>query len=117
MLEGKDIIFRHYSDVKTATTSHGVGVKKILASEVDIGEPITQIARTILFKGEQVALHTHPTMDEHFLFLKGLCVVTVGDGIIRCSDDDYLFIPAGIPHQLDVLSETELITIGVAYDK
>lgn len=117
MLERKYYIIRHYGDLKPVTTSHGVGEKRIMASQADIGAPITQIARTILHKGEQVAQHSHHTMDEHFLFLKGICVVTIGDDTIRCSDKDYLFVPAGIPHQLDVLSKTELITIGVAYDK
>ena len=117
MPEKKGVIFRHYSDVMPVSTSHGVGEKRVLASQTDIGMPITQIARTILHQGEQVARHTHLTMDEHFLFLKGSCVVTIGEETISCSDNDYLFVPAGMPHLLKILSNTELITIGVAYDK
>ena len=116
MPEKKEVICRHYRDVTPVSTSHGVGEKRVLASLADAGTPITQIARTILHQGEQVAQHTHQTMDEHFLFLKGSCVVTIGEDTISCSENDYLFVPAGMPHQLEILSNTDLITIGIAYD-
>lgn len=117
MPKTKEVLLRHTTDITAISTSHGVGVKRVLATNEDIGTPITQIARTVLRQGEIVANHTHPTMDEHFYFIKGTCIAVISDKEYSCSENDYLFVPAGISHQLKILSNMELITIGVAYDK
>ena len=109
----REALLRHISDIETVSTSHGVGEKRVIVTQGTIGKPVTQIARTKLQEGEKVEEHVHPTMDEHFFFLSGQCVFTL-DGINKvCKSDDYLFVPAGCKHRIDVTKETVMITIGI----
>ena len=113
MPEKRVALLRHIGDIETVSTSHGVGEKRVIATHETVGKPVTQIARTKLQEGEKVEDHVHPTMDEHFFFLSGQCVFTL-DGINNvCKSDDYLFVPAGCKHRIDVTKETVMITIGI----
>lgn len=77
---------------------------------------ITQIAKTSLKAGDIVERHCHPTMDEHFIILSGECKIMVGNDVINCIGGQYLLIPAATCHQIEVLTDTEMLTIGVAID-
>ena len=107
------VLHRHSAQIEFIPTSHGVGEKRIIATQADVGKPITQIARTLLHAGEHVAIHVHPTMDEHFFFLEGECHVTIDGNTYNCVADDSLFIPAGCNHQIDVVKDTLMLTIGI----
>lgn len=113
MLEEREALFRHICDLKPVATSHGVGEKRVIATQETVGKPITQIARTKLQAGEKVEEHAHLTMDEHFFFLSGECVVVLDGVDYVCKADDYLFVPAGCQHWIDVTKETVMITIGI----
>jgi len=106
-------IFLHISQLAPITTSHGLGVKRVLATEENVGAGVTQIAKTVLRAGEKVEAHTHPTMVEHFFFLSGDCEVIVDNNCYQCIGGDYLFIPAGFYHSISVSEETLMITIGI----
>ncbi len=106
-------IFKRIGEITPVTTSHGVGNKYILATQEELGKPITQIARTVLSAGEVVGEHTHPTMDEHFFFLEGECLVVINNKIYRCVKNDYLCVTAGSSHKVEVISATTMITVGV----
>lgn len=109
----REVLLRHICEIVPVSTSHGVGEKQVIATQDIVGKPITQIARIKLHAGEKVEEHVHPTMDEHFFFLSGECVVIL-DGIDKvCKLDDYLFVPAGCKHQIVVTKETVMITIGI----
>ena len=108
------VIFCSISDISPVSTRHGVGEKRIIACADSVGEPFTQIAKTVLKTGDYVDVHTHPTMSEHFFILEGKCIVFVGDKEYPCCSGDYLFLPADVPHSISVLIETTMITIGVA---
>ncbi len=110
----KSVIVRDITDIEPVLTGHGVGEKKVLLSQEEYISPITQIAQTRLSSEQRVENHVHPTMDEHFVFLKGECKVMTEVDEIYCHAGQYLMIPAGIWHQIVVLSDTEMITIGVA---
>ena len=69
MPKPNEFLLKHLMDVAPKSTSHGVGVKRVMATSNEVGTPITQIAHTLLRKGEVVEEHFHPTMDEHFFFL------------------------------------------------
>ena len=113
MPDKREALLRHICEIESVATSHGVGEKRVIATQDTVGKPVTQIARTKLLAGEKVEEHVHPTMNEHFFFLIGECVVTI-DGIERvCNSDDYLFVPAGCKHLIDVTKETIMITIGI----
>lgn len=107
------VVWKHIGGIPPITTSHGVGEKRVLATQAEIGNPITQIAHTLLRASEKVDMHNHPTMDEHFFFLDGECIVTVEESKYLCKGGDYLYVPAGHKHEVEVKEETMMITIGI----
>ena len=110
----KEVLLRHIGGIIPTSTSHGVGEKRVIATSEDVGHPITQIACTQLTVGEKVEPHAHPTMDEHFFFLKGESEITIDDRVLHCCKaEDYLYIPAGHRHAIRVITDTEMITIGL----
>lgn len=113
-MQNKTVLQKSIFDIVPIFTGHGVGEKRVLLSQMEHSSPITQIAQTRLVEGTTVEAHAHVTMDEHFIFLLGKCrVITEGKELL-CEGGQYLFIPAGVNHQINVLTDTELITIGVA---
>lgn len=75
MPKDRGVVWKHIGKLEPIATSHGVGEKRVIVSQAEIGKPVTQIARTLLRAGERVEKHMHPTMDEHFFFLEGECTV------------------------------------------
>lgn len=114
MIESRGVIWLHIDDIPPTPTSHSVGEKRVLATIEDVGCNVTQIARTVLKAGEQVQNHHHLTMVEHFFFLAGKCNVMVEGRSYACKGGDYIFIPVGYMHEINVTEETEMITIGIA---
>ena len=113
MPEKIETLFRHICDITPVSTSHRVGEKRVIVTQETVGKPITQIARTKLNEGEHVEEHVHPTMDEHFFFLSGECAVVLEGTEYICRSDDYLFVPAGCNHRIEITKETVMITIGI----
>lgn len=113
MLDKKDVLLRHILEIIPVPTSHGIGEKRVIATQVDTGKPITQIARTRLKVGEEVEAHVHQTMDEHFFILNGECEIITDNIRHHCKADDYLYIPANCSHSIYVVTDTIMITIGI----
>ena len=113
MPDCRDVMWLHIDDIPPVTTSHGVGEKRVLATGEDVGSDVTQIARTLLRSGDKVDEHIHPTMLEHFFILSGKCIITIDNRCYSCTRGDYIFIPAGCCHEIDVIEETTMITIGI----
>ena len=109
----KHEVWKHIGEIKPIATSHGVGEKRVVTLQAEIGKPVTQIARTLLRCGEKVEKHAHQTMDEHFFFLEGKCSVVVESKHYLFNGGDYLFIPATKEHELVALEDTIIITIGI----
>lgn len=115
-MKGNTPFLIHIDEQQDIATSHGIGRKKVLFNHENWTSDITQIAETELKAGEKVEGHVHPTMDEHFVFLSGHCLVKVGDVDYDCKGNTYLCIPAGFNHSLSIINDTKMITIGVATD-
>lgn len=115
MPKAKDVLLCHISDIDPVYTSHGIGEKRVIATQDNVGAPITQIARTKLLAGDMVRVHLHPTMDEHFFILDGVCDVNIEGAHYSCKEGDYLYVPANLNHEISVLKDITMITIGVAY--
>lgn len=109
-------ICRHLDEITPVPTSHDIGLKQVLLSNAETDSAITQIAKTILQKGEKVEEHIHPTMDEHYLFLNGAAYLYVDDMRIECTKNQYVLVPSNSIHFIEATSDTEFITIGVAID-
>ena len=113
MPDKQQVVWKHIGNIEPITTSHGVGEKRVITSQAEIGNPVTQIACTVLHAQEKVEKHEHPTMDEHFFFLAGRCLVTIEDHHYLCNVGDYLLVPAKHVHEIKVEEETTMITIGI----
>lgn len=113
MLKGKEVLLRHIADINPVITSHGVGEKRVIVTQAEVGKPYTQLARTVLHRGDHVERHSHPSMEEHFFFLEGECDVMIEDSCYSCKGGDYLFVPAAHSHEIEVVGDTIMITIGI----
>ncbi len=102
------------SRIQPTTTSHVIGKKRVLLSNDETSTAITQMAVTTLIAGEEVESHSHPTMEEYFLFRKGVAILTVSDEIIECRLDDFVVVPPATPHTLKAITDIEVLTIGCA---
>ncbi len=95
-------------------TSHNIGEKRVLLSNDETVTAITQIAVTTLIAAQEVETHAHPTMEEYFLFRKGVATLTIAGEIIECAADDFVVVPPGTPHKLKAITDIEVLTIGCA---
>ena len=100
--------------INDVTTSHGAGIKKVLCSNDEASSNITQIAVSRLKAGEQVEVHVHETMEEHFLIEEGTLEFVIDETIITVNAGSYVMIPAGTKHGIKAFTDCKLITIGCA---
>ncbi len=105
---------RSLSSLAIVPTSHGTGEKRVLLANEETETSVTQIAITHLKKGEQVESHIHPTMEEYFYFMKGEVKLTADGDVCLCRAGDFIQVPAGVAHALEVLEDTEVMTMGCA---
>lgn len=115
-MSNKQVVVKRISEIKDISTAHGLGAKKILIRGNQTDSSITQIAYTTLVIGDVIEFHAHPTMDEHFIILSGICAIVCDRHEYLLGDGTYLYIPAGIEHRIEVKEPLTLITIGVAIE-
>ena len=115
-MPSKQVLLKTIADLEPVLTGHGIGEKRVLLFQMEYSSPITQIAQTYLKSGDIVEGHCHPTMDEHFVFQRGKCEVTVEGEKLHCEGGQYLLIPAGFQHQIEIITDTVMLTVGVALD-
>ena len=109
-------IVKRLNEIDPKPTSHKIGLKQVLLANDETSSAITQIAKTVLKKGERVGEHVHPTMDEHYLGLSGRGVLWVDDQEIALVKDTYVLVKAGSKHHLEAKDDVCFLTIGVATD-
>lgn len=112
----RQTVFRRISEIPALPTAHAVGLKKVLLANDETESAVTQIAVTTFNPGESAEPHVHSTMDEHYIFLEGDGVMTIGGKDYCCHADSYLLVQAGTVHTLRAVSRMKFITIGIAYD-
>ena len=63
-----------------------------------------------LYPGQSISLQSHSFREEHWVNVKGLGEVTIGESIKQFVSGDYVFIPRGCKHRLKNISpDQELI--------
>lgn len=112
----REPVVRRITEIDSVSTSHGVGIKKVLLAASETESKVTQVAMTTLQAGSSVDSHIHPTMDEHFYILEGKAVFTIDDRKLSAEEGTFILIPCGMPHSITALSELKLFTTGIAYD-
>jgi mannose-6-phosphate isomerase-like protein (cupin superfamily) len=100
--------------ISPVSTSHGCGMKRVLVKSGDVASPITQIAVTAFVEGEKAERHCHATMDEFFLIRSGRMSITVGDETEVFGADEFVSVPAGVEHEMEAVTDCEILTIGCA---
>lgn len=97
-------------------TAHAQGIKQVFLRNSDTPTNITQVAYGSFSQTDYCELHSHPTMEECFFFLKGTGTYWVGDEAIALHHGVFVRIPAGVPHWLEATGENQLeyVYFGVA---
>ncbi len=103
---------RSLSDIKAISTSHDVGLKRVLLSANESGCSLTQIAVTDLRAGEVAQAHIHPDMQEGFYVLDGNLDVKLDDEILHCTKDDFVYVKSCTSHELKAVTDVRIMTIG-----
>lgn len=111
-----EIIIRSLKDISPVATMHGNGEKRVLIANEETSTLITQVAMTVLKKGENVETHSHPTMEELFIFLEGECEASVNGNKNSCTPGTFLKVPAKTEHSLCPTTNIKMITIGIAIE-
>lgn len=83
-------MIRTLADIEAITTSHGVGLKRVLLSAQESGCGITQIAITELNAGEGASAHVHQDMQEYFFVLEGELEIFVEGDFYQCKSNDQI---------------------------
>ena len=97
-------------------TAHAQGVKQVFLRNGDTPTSITQVAYGHFSSADYCELHTHPTMEECFFFLKGTGIYIIGDQAIPLQHGVFIRIPAGVLHRLEATGSEplEYVYFGVA---
>ena len=113
-MQNKHVVVRDIDSLSPQFTSHGIGEKLVLLANNETQTNVTQIAITRLSNGDKVETHVHQTMDEHYIFLEGEGLISVGQEVIKCKPGRFVLVPAGLRHNLQAVINMRFITIGVA---
>ncbi|AUD02599.1 cupin domain-containing protein [Spirosoma pollinicola] len=99
-------------------TAHAQGAKQVFLRYNDTPTNLTQVAYGTFTKADYCELHSHPTMEECFFFLKGEGVYVVDDQQILLQHGVFVRIPAGVPHRLEATGDEplEYVYFGIATD-
>ena len=100
--------------INDVATSHGAGIKKVLCSNDEAVSNITQIAVSRLKAGEQVEVHVHETMEEHFIIEEGTLEFMIDDKVMTVNAGTYVMVPAGAKHGIKAVTDCKMITVGCA---
>lgn len=105
-------MIRHLNDILPTSTSHGVGMKRVLLSSNESGCSLTQIAVTELKAGDVALAHVHPDMQEGFYVLEGQLEVNLDNVKTVCQKDDFVYVDKCTSHEMHALTDSRIMTIG-----
>jgi mannose-6-phosphate isomerase-like protein (cupin superfamily) len=113
----KKAIFRSLNDIKSITTSHGIGEKHVFLENEEVLSNLTQTAIGSLKKGECIERHIHPTMEEYYYFLSGSASFDIEENTFICEAGSFVYIPCNTKHQLSTDSSVGFLYWGVAINE
>ena len=103
---------RSLNSIIAVSTSHDVGLKRVLLAANESGCSLTQIAVTDLKSGEVAQAHIHPDMQEGFYVLEGDLDVKLDDETLHCTKDDFVYVKSLTSHELRAVTDVRIMTIG-----
>jgi len=111
---GDKFIKKNKEDIEAQLTNHGVGQKKIFAEKAACQSNLTQAAWGMLKRGETVKPHIHHTMEEFYYFDSGELIFYIVDKKLICKKGDFLMVPAGVEHFLEVQADCAFVYWGIS---
>ncbi|MFB0546993.1 MAG: cupin domain-containing protein [Anaerolineae bacterium] len=73
-----------------------------------------QMALVRVSKGDKVPKHTHPEEEQAYIVLEGQGLLTLGGEQGEVGEGMVVYIPRGTEHEIEGISEEELVYIYVA---
>jgi quercetin dioxygenase-like cupin family protein len=110
----KKVIYKNLNSIAAESTSHEVGLKRILLNKSESESMLTQAAVGSLLKGQFVDNHKHPTMEEFYFFTNGKAKLIINSIEYFCEKDTFIKIPKNSVHSLMAITTTEFIYWGIA---
>lgn len=111
-----DKIKRYIPDLKEIPLNHDSGTKKVLFNYQDADTPCRQISIASFKAGDVCEAHTHPSLDEHFIWQEGEGYYILNGERVEFSAGDYIYVPAKTEHTIHFTSDSRCMCIGVALD-
>lgn len=109
-----EVVHKNLGSIAAESTSHAIGLKKILLNGSECESMLTQAAVGTLVKGEFVDNHSHPTMEEYYFFTKGKAKLTINNSDYFCEEDTFIKIPKDSIHSLLAITTIDFIYWGIA---
>jgi mannose-6-phosphate isomerase-like protein (cupin superfamily) len=88
--------------------------KKVCFGSDEFISNITQVAYTELMKGAEVSTHVHPSMEEVFFLIEGVCEFKIQEIIIVAERQSITRIPSNKNHSLRAISDCKFFYFGVS---
>ena len=108
------MIKRKIEELDIIPLNHDSGCKKVLFNYQDFDTPCRQISIANFKKGDVCEAHTHPTLDEHFVWQKGSGYFLLDGQQVDFTAGDYIYVPATTEHSIFFSEDSECLCIGVA---
>lgn len=89
-------------------------MKRVLLAAEESGCAITQIAVTDLKAGEVAEAHVHEDMMEGFYLMSGVLDMVLDGEVEHCTEGDFMWVESGTSHELRVITNVRMMTIGCA---
>lgn len=110
----KEVVYKNLKSIAKESTSHAIGLKRILINSTECESMLTQAAMASFSKGDFVDNHSHPSMEEYYFFTKGKAIVTIDNYKYSCEKDTFIKIPKNSIHSLMAITAVEFIYWGIA---
>lgn len=110
----KEVVFKNLKSIAQESTTHAIGLKRILLKGTECESMLTQAAIGSFLKGDFVDNHSHPSMEEYYFFTKGKAKLTIDNTEYYCEKDTFIKIPKNSIHSLMAITAVEFIYWGIA---
>ena len=72
------------------------------------------LMRIIVNRGAEPPAHTHSREDESYYLLSGSIRYTIGEDVITVHAGEYVYLPNGVPHKFEVLTEQAEVLMWIS---
>ena len=99
---GRPGVVKSSAEIRRHEVAAGTATEMQVLLGPEDGAPHFAVRRFIMGEGGGMPRHTNTVEHEQFV-LRGRAVVTIGEATHQVGPQDVLYIPAGVPHDYNVL--------------